>query len=146
MATAPDIRRREMAQIHIAKAQLGLDDETYRSMLWSIARVRSSKDLDWTGRKKVLDHLKQCGFKVKPGKAAKTRVLASDDQSRKIRALWLELAQAGAVRDPSETALASFVRRHTGVEALQWLSGPQASRMIEHLKRWRARVGNACQP
>src|SRR3712207_2796352 len=61
-----DTRKRELAQIHIAKKELGLDDETYRDMLWSIGRVRSSGDLDFTGRKKVLAHLKSRGFKVRP--------------------------------------------------------------------------------
>ncbi|MDP1681058.1 MAG: regulatory protein GemA [Burkholderiales bacterium] len=64
MTTAPDIRKRELAQIHIAKAQLGMDDETYRAMLWTIARVKSAADLDWAGRKRVLDHFKASGAKL----------------------------------------------------------------------------------
>lgn len=55
-----------LAQIHIAKKQLGLDDDTYRAMLWGVARVRSAADLDHAGRAKVLAHLKACGFKSKP--------------------------------------------------------------------------------
>lgn len=145
MKSAADIRKRELAQIHIARQQLGMDEETYRAMLWSIARVKSAKDLDWTGRKRVLDHLKKSGFKVKPAKAAKTRELASDQQSKKIRALWLHLYEAEEVRDPSESALAAFVKRHTGVEALQWLTAHQAGRVIEYLKQWLARVEAACR-
>lgn len=57
-----DIKRREITLIHIAKQQLGMDDETYRAMLWSVARVKSSTELDFAGRKKVLDHLKACGW------------------------------------------------------------------------------------
>ncbi len=64
--TAQDVRNSELAQIHIAQAQLGMDDDTYRNVLWTVARVRSSKDLDWSGRKRVLDHMKTCGFKVRP--------------------------------------------------------------------------------
>ncbi len=56
-------RNNGLAQIHIAKAQLGLDDDTYRAMLWGVARVRSAKDLDHAGRAKVLAHLTACGFK-----------------------------------------------------------------------------------
>ena len=63
--TAQDVRNSELAQIHIAQAQLGMDDDTYRNVLWTVARVRSSKDLDWSGRKRVLDHMKACGFKVR---------------------------------------------------------------------------------
>ena len=68
--TANEIRRGELAQIHIARQQLGMDDDTYRNVLWTVARVRSSADLDWSGRKRVLDHMKACGFKVQPKKLA----------------------------------------------------------------------------
>lgn len=142
MTTAPDLRKRELAQIHIAKAQLGMDDETYRAMLWTIARVMSAADLDWAGRKRVLDHCKAKGFKVKSAKKAKsTRPLASDDQSKKIRALWLDLHESGTVRDPSEKALAAYVKRVTHISALQWLNTYQASTVIESLKSWQARIG-----
>jgi phage gp16-like protein len=53
-----------LAQIHIAKAQLGLDEETYRSMLWTVGRVRSAADLDYAGRNAVLEHMKARGFKT----------------------------------------------------------------------------------
>ncbi len=68
MSAAPDTRKRELAQIHIAKAQLGLDDDTYRAMLWTVGRVRSAGDLDWAGRKSVLDHLRARGFKARAPK------------------------------------------------------------------------------
>lgn len=69
-ASAQSIRARELAQIHIARTQLGMDNETYRDVLWTVARVRSAADLDWSGRKRVLDHMKACGFKVQPKKLA----------------------------------------------------------------------------
>lgn len=133
----PDIRKRELAQIHIAKQQLCIDDDTYRAMLWTVARVKSAGELDFAGRQNVLDHLKSKGFKVRPAKNVKnTRPLASDEQSKKIRALWIDLHAAGAVRDPSEKALAAYVKRMAKVSALQWLSSSQASAVIESLKAW----------
>lgn len=63
-------RRAELAKIHMAAEQLGMDTadksegSEYRSMLWAVARVRSAAALDWQGRKKVLDHLKGCGAKL----------------------------------------------------------------------------------
>lgn len=147
MKTAPDIRKRELAQIHVAKSQLGLDDDTYRAMLWTVARVKSAADLDWAGRKKVIDHLKAKGFKIKRGKkVVETRPLASDDQSKMIRACWLELHDYGYVENPSESALAAFVKRMTGVDALQWLKPTQASKVIEELKRWRWRDQGKIRP
>ena len=90
MTAAPDLKRRELAQIHIAKKELGMDDETYYAMLWSIGRVRHSNELDYTGRKRVLDHLKSRGFRVKRGKPA-TRERAND---------WAFVDRAAADRQP----------------------------------------------
>ncbi|HAF00411.1 MAG TPA: GemA protein [Methylophilaceae bacterium] len=62
---AKDTKKAEIAKIHIAKKDLGLDDETYRSLLWTAARVESSKDLDHAGRAAVLEHFKARGWKPK---------------------------------------------------------------------------------
>lgn len=137
-----DIKRREIAMIHIAKQQLGMDDETYRAALWSVARVKSSSELDFAGRKKVLDHFKACGFKVRStgkAKAQPSRPLAEYPEAKKIRALWLMLHELGAVKNPSEEALASYVKRMTRVDALQWITGAQAETVIESLKKWAMR-------
>ena len=64
-AQTNDQRRRELAKIHIGAKQLGMDDDAYRDMLFTVARVRSAADLDAAGRQQVLDHLKACGFKPK---------------------------------------------------------------------------------
>ncbi len=64
-------RNNDLAMIHIAKAQLGLDDDTYRSMLYTLARVYSAADLDYAGRMKVLEHMKsKGGFKSASSKPA----------------------------------------------------------------------------
>ena len=138
---ANNLRTRELAQIHIAKKQLGLDDDTYRAVLFTVGRVHSAADLDYHGRQAVLRHFKSRGWKNKPARKAKTsRPLASDDQSKMIRGIWLELHAKGAVNDSSEAALASYVKRITNVDALQWLTTAQASRVIETLKKWLDRL------
>jgi phage gp16-like protein len=134
-----DVRRRELAQIHIAKQQLGMDDDTYRSVLWTVARVKSSADLDWAGRKRVLDYLKKCGFKPLPPKRAGERELDDSAQAKMVRGMWLELHEAGVVKDPSERALNRWVKRMTGVDALRWLAPAQMNVVIEALKKWNDR-------
>lgn len=82
MIADPDRRRRDMASIHIAKKQLGMDDGTYRDMLWAVARVRSAADLDFTGLQRVRDHLAKCGFKPTKGKPHPGRPANMDSADR----------------------------------------------------------------
>lgn len=61
-------RNRDLAKIHVAKKQLALSDADYRAMLWTVARVKSSADLDAHGRRRVLEHMAARGFKsARPG-------------------------------------------------------------------------------
>lgn len=57
-----DQRRRDLAAIHAAKRDLGMSDDAYRDILWSVARVHSAGDLDQAGRNNLLDHFRACGW------------------------------------------------------------------------------------
>ena len=140
---AADLARREIQLIHVARQQTGMDDDTYRALLHDRFGVASSKDMDWKQRKQLLDYFKTLGFKVRSTgkatgavKAKHSRALADDGESRKIRSLWILLHELGAVRNPSEEALAMYVKRLTKVDALQWVNGAQAKTLIETLKKW----------
>jgi phage gp16-like protein len=85
-------RKAELAKIHIAKKDLGLDDDTYRAMLQQVGGVASSKDLTALGRAKVLEHLKSHGFDSKKHIPKKPNNLSRSKQMGKIEAL---LADAG---------------------------------------------------
>ncbi|MDP1980497.1 gp16 family protein [Undibacterium sp.] len=63
---AEQLRKAELAQIHIAKVQLAMADDTYRALLKRVAGKESSKDLTWQERKTLLDEFKRLGFKNKP--------------------------------------------------------------------------------
>ena len=130
-----ELRRVDLAKIHLAKKLLGMDDTAYRAMLSNVAGVNSAAVLDRGGRVKVLDHLKKLGFRPRP-----TRPLASAGQLRKIRALWIDLHRIGVVRDPTEQAMHSYIRRMTGIAQVGRLSIEQASTVIETLKQWRNRI------
>ncbi|MDO6419368.1 regulatory protein GemA [Amphritea sp. 2_MG-2023] len=61
-----DPRKAAIVQIHIAKKQLGLDDETYRQMLAVLTGKNSCAQMTINELKWVISHLKKCGFKNKP--------------------------------------------------------------------------------
>lgn len=125
----PDMRRRELAMVHIAVKQLGLDDVTYRQMLWSVARVRSSADLDSAGRKSVLDHLRARGFKPQAKSAGKPRPRPPADRVpmvRKINAMLRAQGREAAYAD-------GMAKRMFGVDRYEWLNGDQMRRLVAAL-------------
>lgn len=137
-----DQRARLIKLIHVARRELGMQDDDYRAMLANIPQLEgatSSAGLAIPKLKLVLETLKAKGFKVVPKSNKPPRKLADDPQSKLIRHLWLSLHTAGKVRDPSEQALAKYVARLVKVDQLQWLDGKQAATVIESLKSWLGR-------
>jgi len=142
-AHAHQIRQRLIRLIHVAKRDLAMDDDTYRALLVTSTGHDSSSHLSDTELNKVLAHMKRRGFKVRHTTSKSKRTLAQSPQDKKIRALWLSLHKHGVIRDPSESALAAYVKRIAGVDALQWLDIQQASQIIETLKQWQDRIDRA---
>ena len=144
-----DNRRNQLIRlIHVARRELGMQDEDYRAMLRGMTALggkTSSAELGIRGLELVRNALIARGFVVKrkanTNAAAKpTRALANDEQSKLIRHLWLQMHQEGIVRNPSEASLAAYVCRIAKIDALQWLNTDQASNVIETLKKWQKRA------
>lgn len=136
-----DPRQRLVRLIHVAKRDLKMDDDVYRAILLKIGKTESSSKMTVPELERTLEHMKRCGFKVRSkGKSGiSSRPLASEAESRKIRALWLFLHELGIVKNPSEKALATYVKRMTKVDDLHWLNSDQTLVMIETLKKWAMR-------
>jgi phage gp16-like protein len=130
-------RSRLIRLVHIAKRDLTMDDAEYRSLLDAWVKKDSAADMTIPELEKVLRYLKSAGFRVRKG--VKSRTLADYPEAKKIRALWLFLHQLELVKNPSEAALAAYVKRIAGVDALQWIDAAQAGRIIETLKKWAMR-------
>lgn len=127
--------------IHVAKTKLGLEDDVYRDILESTTGKTSSKLLTPAQLEAVLDRLKQLGFEVESKDKTGVKNLASDAQSKLIRHLWLQLYDAGQVKNGSEKALAKFIENRVKVSALQFLSSESADMVINHLRQWCKRCG-----
>lgn len=130
-ASSNDLRRRELAKIHIAAKDLGMDREAYEAMLWTVGRVRSSKDLDAAGRARVLDHLKACGFKAKRGRphAGRPHNLGAEErgpQLGKVEALLAAAQRPWAYAD-------GMAKRMFNVERVAWCNTEQLQRLIAAL-------------
>ncbi|MCA1975071.1 MAG: regulatory protein GemA, partial [Caenispirillum sp.] len=139
------VRGQLIGKIHVAKAQMGLDEETYRALLQRVTGQTSSKACSISELESVVRECVNLGWTPKrttPARSGKARPMAASDVAAKARALWLSLWHLGVVRDPSESALTAFCERQTGMADLAWVRDQkQAVRLIEALKKMAARAG-----
>ncbi|PPA30451.1 regulatory protein GemA [Aeromonas jandaei] len=124
------MRNGQMAKIHIAKAELGLDDEEYRALLGRVAGVKSAKELNPRQIGAVLAAFEKLGWQPKASKkqhgrrpsVAKTRqgILG------KIEAL---LADAGRPWAYAKSMAHHMFKR----EELDWLTTDELTRLMQAL-------------
>ena len=142
--TAPTLAAARQARIKAICAmqrQLGMDEDTLRAMFREVTGKSSRKDMTLPELTAVRDRLVQAGAKLTaPGGGG--RALAADEPAKKLRALWLRGVALGILRDPSESALASWASnsRSPNVTALLHSFGPADwTAAIEQLKKWLTR-------
>lgn len=134
--TPAKMRLAELAKIHIAKKDLGLDRDTYEDILWTICRVKSSADLDSHGRFKLIAHFKHLGWKPK----RKSKPKIEDPKERKIWSLLYQLKDAGLIKVVSKKTLRIEVKKLTQCDDIRFCTEDQKSHIIECLKQWLGRA------
>lgn len=143
-----DLRNGLLAKIHIAKKQLALDEDIYRSILVQITGKDSCKDMDGAELNRVLTYFYNKGFKergesLSPSSRNKSVKTLKD----KAIALWINLYKEGKVENRSHEALGNFVRRFLGdkltvfpgVDPLDAATDAQLSDAVEALKKMHER-------
>lgn len=126
-------RNKELAKIHIAAKQLGMDEDTYRAMLGAVAGVNSAADLTASGRKKVLAHLRACGFKTKGRRHAGKpdyRKLYGEGKVDLLKKIEAHLAEA---RRPWNYVHA-MARHMFKVDRVQWCTPDQLHKIVAALQ------------
>ncbi|MDA5623545.1 regulatory protein GemA [Pasteurella multocida] len=139
--------------IHIAKQQLNMDEYSYRSMLERLTAKNSTAKMTVVELLKVLHELEQKGFKVRSRRGASPKTTKAQVKSKialKIRAIWIDMAKQGHIKDGSENALNAWVRsvvnpllekQHKPIVLnVQALDDHMASIVLERLKKWQART------
>lgn len=128
-----------LAKLHIAKKQLGLDDDTWRDLLERETGKRSSRDMSEGERGRVLDVLKRQGFNAT---SKGSRKGLDGPYAGKLQALWIAGWNLGLVQNRNDAALLGFVKRQTGIDHTRFLRHhDDAAKAIEALKAWLARDG-----
>ncbi|MCU7877261.1 MAG: regulatory protein GemA [Candidatus Thiodiazotropha sp. (ex Lucinoma borealis)] len=137
-------RKTDLAKIHIGAKELGIDPHDkdpgseYRTMLWNVANVHSSADLDSPGREAIIKHLKSRGWKPQSSRN-------KSGQTGLIYLLWSKLADSGVVRN--RDGLSSWLQSNTkgehpqgiGWQKPEFLPRKVRSKVIEQLKKWAER-------
>ncbi|TDP46053.1 uncharacterized protein DUF1018 [Zavarzinia compransoris] len=138
-----DPRRALLSKIHVEKSKRGIEDDDYRSAIGRIAPGRSSA-ADLTNPQLV----RLVEWVTGVGQAVKTRATARErsPHQAKAAALWMTLWWLGATESPAEAALAKFIKRQVGVDAIDWWSAAETSPVIDALRSWCRREGLRLKP
>jgi hypothetical protein len=129
---------KQITLIHIAKGDLGLDDDTYRDVLREMFGAASSKDLSAAQADQLLDEFKARGFRVvsrhpRPAKRAKGKNvvhLASQGEIDKLNAV------ASLIRWQYADGLQRFLERRLSIKGGKARTAGEAYRAIEALKKF----------
>jgi CBS-domain-containing membrane protein len=127
-------RNAMLAKVHVAKKQLGLDEDTYRDVLRRMVDRDSAAGLNEVQLDRVIHEFKRLGWRPSADmRAGRSKV------GRLIRALWKE-----ASREKSEVSLRSMIRRvlHLTEDVIpdpDMLTVADASKVTEAIKAMKRR-------
>ena len=126
------LTRKQTALIHVARTQLGLSDDDYRTVLLHEAGVETSRDLDNDGFDAVMARFKALGFRpaAAPPAYGRRAGMATPVQVAYIRSLWQEYTD-GAGDDRS---LGKWLQRTVKVSDLRFVSFAAARKAITGLR------------
>jgi len=140
------INRRQIKQIHTILAKLGMADSEYRTLLYGMFEVLSSKDLSWAEAEDLVDELNR---KVNPprtpfhkGGSSDRKPYAELDgrpgmatgaQCRMIAGMWADVSRMPDA-DGREKALRSFLYRIVGVDHFRFLTRGHVERVVKALE------------
>lgn len=123
------LRKTLIAKIHIAKQQLGMDEESYRALLMRHGG-NSCTQLNMSQLESVLSELKQKGFQPQsPKKQGRSRPKAARSRAltlKKIEALLAEASRPWGYADAT-------AQRMFKIQRLEWLDDLQLYKVMQAL-------------
>ena len=137
-----------IAKVHIAKKDLGLDDDIYRTVLERITGHSSCSDMSMAQLELLLKSLAiDYGWKakVKTPRTGVKRPLyekSDDGQVRFFYRLFFMLGEYGVIEKPTREDANTWCRKYFD-NPPQWLAGGDLNKACERLKAWGRRVAIA---
>ena len=136
-------RQADLAKIHIAKKELQMADDTYRALLRAIGGVDSASQLDFTGRKRLLEHFKGCGWNGNTGGKRPRRPTPSEAAAPLCRKIRAQLISLGNLHDSYADGIA---KQMFNVQFYEWCQPDQLHAIVAALGKEQARKGVAYKP
>lgn len=135
------VTKKQIALLHVAKRDLGLNDEDYRAILARFGHCESSADLDMQGFEYVMKYFTALGFRSTWTQRTfgNRPNMATPAQIDLIRTLWQHYCSE---TDDKDAGLNSWLTRFHRVSALRFVSGEKAGKIIPALKAMVARRQN----
>lgn len=122
-----------IAAIHVARKQLGLDEDAARDLYQRETGKRSLREMSPAEQNRIVEALRRAGF-TRAEKPLQGRF------AKKLQALWLDAWHLGLIADRRDSALIAFVKRQTGIDHPRFvLDAGDAAKAIEALKSWMTR-------
>lgn len=131
--TAQAKRKQLMAQIHIAKKQLGLDDESYRAILQRVARQESCKDMTTTQLVDVIKEMKRLGFQVKSSARSQQKHGKKPSVTQSKEALMSKIEAMIADLELSWDYVHGMAVKMFQIDRVQWLDDKQLYKLTQAL-------------
>lgn len=130
------LSKAQLGLLRVAKAQLALDEDSYREILERFGGSRSAADLDAGGFTAVMARFQQLGFVSTSRKRGfGERVgMASAAQLEMIQGLFAE-----ASGDNDAGHLTAWLEKYHKVSSLRFVTMAKAGQIIAALKAWRER-------
>lgn len=114
------------SKIHIARQQLGLDDEAYRAVLARITGKRSSKDLSANQAGRLLQEFERLGWKPKPSSRAKGKPHNAEVLPGEIKVIEAQLTDMALPWSYAD----AIAHRMFGIQRVAWLRTPRQFKAI----------------
>lgn len=132
-ARAAELRRKDLSIIHLVKKDLQLDDDEYRDLLLGLTGKTSSAQLDWQGRRLLIEHFKKIGFKVKGSVVDRPAPNVAADRQAQIGKIEALLADAGRPWAYADGLVKKLFASSTQVERIEFCDPEHLSKVIAAL-------------
>lgn len=134
MPARRDDRKLDLAKIHMAKAQLALDDDVYRDTVRAISnqRTNTAAELDYAERAKLLEHFRRLGWRDRSYTPAKVVAQQKQALMDKLHAQLSAAQRSWGYAD-------GMARRMFKVPKVDWLTAEQLRKLVAALEYDRKR-------